>query len=236
MQNYSSLQNFTGLSQVEKEVTQYELSARITELSNLISPSHTSKSQPSTDPKITTTLQFALLAMEEAEKRIKRQEIRIKHLESLSVTDELTQLLNRRGFLQQFQYSLSISRRNNTGGSLMILDLDKFKQINDTYGHSAGDDVLQNVGVSIARVVRESDIVGRIGGDEFSILMPGANPMTVRKRISQIHSAIGGMKFPWNYQNITIRASIGRCDYTGQENEHEIFNVADTSMYEQKTL
>ena len=99
MQNYSSLQNFTGLSQVEKEVTQYELSARITELSNLISPSHTSKSQPSTDPEITTTLQFALLAMEEAEKRIKRQEIRIKHLESLSVTDELTQLLNRRGVL-----------------------------------------------------------------------------------------------------------------------------------------
>ena len=236
MQNYSSLQNFTGLSQVEKEVTQYELSARITELSNLISTSHTSKSQPSTDPEITTTLQFALLAMEEAEKRIKRQEIRIKHLESLSVTDELTQLLNRRGFLQQFQYSLSISRRNNTGGSLMILDLDKFKQINDTYGHSAGDDVLQNVGVSISKVVRDSDIVGRIGGDEFSILMPGANPTTVTKRISQVHSAISKMKFPWNYQNLTIEGSIGRCDYQGKENEHEIFNVADTSMYQQKTL
>jgi hypothetical protein len=82
MQNYSSLQNFTGLSQVEKEATPYELSARITELSNLISPSHTPKSQPATDPEINTTLQFALLAMEEAEKRIKRQEIRIQHLES----------------------------------------------------------------------------------------------------------------------------------------------------------
>ena len=234
MQNYSSLQNFTNSSQAGTEETQYELSARIAELSNLISPIHTSKSQPSTDPEITTTLQFALLAMEEAEKRIKRQEIRIKHLESLSVTDELTQLLNRRGFLQQFQYSLSISRRSNTGGSLMVLDLDKFKQINDTYGHSAGDDVLQNVGFSISKVVRESDIVGRIGGDEFSILMPGASPVTVKKRISQIHSAISDIKFPWNYKNITIRGSIGRYDYQSQENEQEILNLADTNMYEQK--
>ena len=234
MQNYSSLQTFTGFSQAENEETRYKLSARITELSNLISTSHTPKGQPSTDLEINTTLQFALLAMEEAEKRIKRQEIRIKHLESLSVTDELTQLLNRRGFLQQFQYSLSISRRSNTGGSLMVLDLDKFKQINDTYGHSAGDDVLQNVGVSISKVVRESDIVGRIGGDEFSILMPGASPVTVKKRISQIHSAISDIKFPWNYKNITIRGSIGRYDYQSQENEQEILNLADTNMYEQK--
>ncbi len=234
MQNYSSLQTFTGFSQAENEETRYKLSARITELSNLISTSHTPKGQPSTDLEINTTLQFALLAMEEAEKRIKRQEIRIKHLESLSVTDELTQLLNRRGFLQQFQYSLSISRRSNTGGSLMVLDLDKFKQINDTYGHSAGDDVLQNVGFSISKVVRESDIVGRIGGDEFSILMPGASPVTVMKRISQIHSAISDIKFPWNYKNITIRGSIGRYDYQSQENEQEILNLADTNMYEQK--
>lgn len=234
MQNYSSLQTFTGFSQAENEETRYKLSARITELSNLISTSHTPKGQPSTDLEINTTLQFALLAMEEAEKRIKRQEIRIKHLESLSVTDELTQLLNRRGFLQQFQYSLSISRRSNTGGSLMVLDLDKFKQINDTYGHSAGDDVLQNVGFSISKVVRESDIVGRIGGDEFSILMPGASPVTVKKRISQIHSAISDIKFPWNYKNITIRGSIGRYDYQSQENEQEILNLADTNMYEQK--
>ena len=69
----------------------------------------------------------------------------------------------------------------------MILDLDKFKQINDTYGHLAGDDVLKNVGIAISTVVRESDIVGRIGGDEFSILMPGASPVTVTKRISNIH-------------------------------------------------
>ena len=78
----------------------------------------------------------------------------------MSVTDEISQLFNRLGFLQQFQISLSISQRNKTGGSLMILDLDKFKQINDTYGHLAGDDVLKNVGIAISTVVRESDIVG----------------------------------------------------------------------------
>ena len=234
MQNYTNLQKLTDFPQRKKDAMQYELSARITELSNHLSPSLKSKNQPSPDPEINTTLQFALLAMEEAEKRIKRQETRIKQLENLSVTDELTQLFNRRGFLQQFQFSLSISRRNETGGSLMILDLDKFKQINDTYGHLAGDEVLKNVGIAISTVVRESDIVGRIGGDEFSILMPGASPVTVTKRISQIRSAISKVKFSWNHKNLIISGSLGRCDYLGHETEQEILNFADTSMYKQK--
>ena len=234
MQNYTNLQKINDFPHTKKETVQYNLSARVTELSNLLSPSLKSKNQSSTDLEINTTLQFALLAMEEAEKRIKRQEARIKQLESLSVTDELTQLLNRRGFLQQFQFSLSISRRNKTGGSLMILDLDKFKQINDTYGHLAGDEVLKNVGIAISTVVRESDIVGRIGGDEFSILLPGASPVTVTERISQIRSAISELQFSWNYKNLIISGSIGRCDYLGHENEQEILNFADTSMYKQK--
>ena len=234
MQNPTNLQKLTDFPQRKKDTTEYELSARITELSSQLSPSLKSKSQSSNDPEINTTLQFALLAMEEAEKRIKRQETRIKQLENLSATDELTELFNRRGFLQHFQFSLSISRRNKTGGSLMILDLDKFKQINDTYGHSAGDEVLKNVGAAISKIVRESDIVGRIGGDEFSILMPGASPVTVTKRISQIRSAISKMNFPWNHKNLIISGSIGRCDYLGQENEQEILNLADASMYKQK--
>jgi len=235
MQNYTNLQKLNEFPHGKKESTQYELSARVTELSNQLSPNLKLKNQSSTDPEINNTLQFALLAMEEAEKRIKRQETRIKQLESLSVTDELTQLFNRRGFLQQFQFSLSISRRNKTGGSLMILDFDKFKQVNDTYGHLAGDEVLKNVGIAISTVVRESDIVGRIGGDEFSILMPGASPVTVTKRISQIHSALRKVKFSWNHKNLIIRGSIGRCDYLGHENEQEILNLADTSMYKQKS-
>jgi len=234
MQNYTNLQKLNDFPYRNNDSPQYELSARISELSNQLSSGRISKNPLSTDPEINTTLQLALLAMEEAEKRIKRQETRIKQLESLSVTDELTQLLNRRGFLQQFQFSLSISRRNNTGGSLMILDLDKFKQINDTYGHLAGDEVLENVGTAISTVVRESDIVGRIGGDEFSILMPGASPVTVTKRISQIRSAISEVKFSWNHKNLIISGSIGRCDYLGNENEQEILNFADTDMYKQK--
>ena len=90
------------------------------------------------------------------------------------------------------------------------------------------------MGVAISTVVRESDIVGRIGGDEFSILMPGASPVTVTKRISQIRSAMSKMNFPWNHKNLIISGSIGRCDYLGQENEQEILNFADTSMYKQK--
>ena len=109
-------------------------------------------------------LNLALLAMTEAEKRIDRQQKRIKQLEKLSITDELTKLLNRRGFLAQLKRTLSSSKRSGVGGSLVMLDLDRFKNINDRYGHIAGDKLLQKVANSLKLRVRDSDAIGRLGG------------------------------------------------------------------------
>ena len=222
------------LSARETIVTAHDLSGTINQLTNRLSPKSLFKNYDQNNMELDKTLKYALLAMEEAEKRIKRQENRIKYLESLSVTDELTQLLNRRGFLMQFRYSLSISRRTKIGGAVIILDLDGFKNINDNYGHAAGDNVLESLGSCLSTTVRDTDFVGRIGGDEFSILMPGATRKTVTRRITRIHAAISGLSFPWNDKNLAISASIGRYDYISTEKQQDILDHADANMYKKK--
>ena len=212
----------------------HELSTIITYLSNIKSQQKTIPREPSLDAETEEAINFALIAMGEAEKRIERQKKRIKDLESLSVTDELTQLLNRRGFMKQLRYSLSITRRTKVGGALMILDLNKFKDINDEYGHSAGDGLLTAIGSCLLEIVRDTDVVGRIGGDEFSILMPGAGPGIVTKRIQEIHNSVNKLKFQWNKNNLRVSVSIGRCDYDSNNKENQILEVADLSMYQQK--
>jgi diguanylate cyclase (GGDEF)-like protein len=82
--------------------------------------------------------------------------------------------------------------------------------------------------------VRDTDFVGRIGGDEFSILMPGATRKTVTSRITRIHTAINKLHFPWNDKNLSIKASIGRYDYASAEKEQDILDYADANMYKQK--
>jgi diguanylate cyclase (GGDEF)-like protein len=218
----------------DMSVTSHDLSIPINQLTKMLSPKDLLDKYDQTNTELDKTLKYVLLAMAEAEKRITRQENRIKYLESLSVTDELTQLLNRRGFLMQFRYSLSISRRTKTGGALMILDLDGFKNINDSYGHAAGDNVLEYLGSCLSTNVRDTDFVGRIGGDEFSILMPGATRKTVTSRITRIHNAINKLHFPWNDKNLSIKASIGRYDYGSAEKEQDILDYADANMYKQK--
>ena len=179
-------------------------------------------------------LNLALLAMTEAEKRIDRQQKRIKQLEKLSITDELTKLLNRRGFLAQLKRTLSSSKRSGVGGSLVMLDLDRFKNINDRYGHIAGDKLLQKVANSLKLRVRDSDTIGRLGGDEFAIILAGLPSSMVSSRIEEIQGAIKHLHFEWENQRISVCASIGRYDYSGTETYIELINLADLNMYDKK--
>ena len=130
-------------------------------------------------------LDWAMATVAEAEQRLATLQARIEYLESLSVTDELTGLQNRRGFLVQLDRTLATARRGGPHGILMLCDLDGFKQINDRYGHLVGDEVLCQIGSLLARHVRRSDTVARLGGDEFAVLLVGAHlvaPAARRRR------------------------------------------------------
>jgi two-component system cell cycle response regulator len=156
--------------------------------------------------------------------------------EQLSVTDTLTGLLNRRGFSTLVEKQLSFLRRCGKGAVLLYIDLDGFKHINDTFGHSAGDQALIETAEILVNTLRISDVIGRIGGDEFAALVvKNENPdheNLVNQRLLESLAR-------WNSQSgagYTLSFSIGMLEFTADSpgNIEELMNLADKNMYLEK--
>lgn len=179
-------------------------------------------------------LRLALVAMTEAQRRIERQESRIRELESLSVTDELTGLLNRRGFNMHLGKALAQAKRGDRQGVVLMIDLDRFKAINDTYGHAAGDGFLQAVAGVLEADVRESDTVARLGGDEFAVLMTDLDLESCSSRARALSERLNGHMVDWHGTILPISASVGFVSYTHTDTPANVLTRADELMYLQK--
>ncbi|WP_084536339.1 GGDEF domain-containing protein [Azospirillum halopraeferens] len=180
-------------------------------------------------------LQNALSRLAEAQEMISRQQERIAYLESLTMTDELTGLLNRRGFYSHLRRELAAARRNATaGGVLVMIDLDGFKAINDTHGHGAGDAYLRQVARLLQSLVRAEDVVARPGGDEFMILLTNTDPGTGAARALQLAEAAQSRTVEWNGRTLPLRFSVGVHPYTAEDREEDVVRHADVKMYRNK--
>ncbi|MEQ8813333.1 MAG: GGDEF domain-containing protein [Thalassobaculum sp.] len=179
-------------------------------------------------------LRLALVAMSEAQRRIERQEARIRELESLSVTDDLTGLFNRRGFDMHLGKALAQARRGERRGAVMMIDLDRFKQINDTYGHAAGDGFLQAVAGVLQADVRECDVVGRLGGDEFAVLMTDLERASCGSRARALTDRLNDHVVDWQGTLLPIKASVGFVEYGADDCAADVLQRADELMYLQK--
>ncbi|WP_162048375.1 sensor domain-containing diguanylate cyclase [Vibrio taketomensis] len=156
----------------------------------------------------------------------------------LSLHDDLTGLPNRRYFIFTLQRHLTIAK-NSSGKeyfALVNIDLDKFKQINDKYGHDAGDRVLRAVGERIQNALRASDVVARVGGDEFLVLVPRMREeQHIQSIVRNIRSALIEPPIEYNQVLISIRASFGYAIYSREMSSVEaIMKAADSAMYKQK--
>lgn len=180
-------------------------------------------------------LRLAMIAMTEAERRIERQARRIAYLESLSMTDELTGLLNRRGFRAQLRKALATSKRQAATGVLLLIDLDKFKQVNDTYGHAAGDALLTAVAEILRNRTREADTVARLGGDEFAVLLNGATDAEAESRIKALEKDLNSRVLHWNGHDIPLGASVGFDSYGAEDTDNELLDRVDRKMYAEKS-
>lgn len=179
-------------------------------------------------------LERALEYAARAEHRIALQEARIAQLESASVTDELTGLLNRRGFLRQLEREVATARRYGVRGALLYCDLDRFKAVNDTLGHGAGDAVLRHTARLLAASVRKIDIIGRIGGDEFGLVMVQADARSGAKRAQAIQWLLQSTPCPIGGTRVVVRASIGVQEFTGEDAIDDLMCRADMAMYDRK--
>jgi len=185
-----------------------------------------------TDPSEIT--RRALEYASEAEQRIAELSARVSTLESLAQTDELTGLYNRRGFKDILNRNLFSAARYDEMGVLAYFDLNKFKDINDSFGHAAGDEVLRRVGDFLRRSIRSTDFAARLGGDEFAILFVRGEHAKARERARTMARKIGRLVVPWQGHKFTISASVGLASYDGSTAAEELIDRADRAMYREK--
>jgi diguanylate cyclase (GGDEF)-like protein len=184
-----------------------------------------------------TITQIAALAhslVAEISHHLKEQNQRIADLENLATTDALTRVLNRRGFEESLAHELSVARRHGVGGILIFVDLDEFKPINDTFGHAAGDEVLRTVSNLLRGHIRDTDYIGRLGGDEFSILLPRSNKRNGLRRAEDLDRKLNNAYASWDGKQIAIKASCGVHMYAANAEVGELLEAADAAMYKIK--
>jgi diguanylate cyclase (GGDEF)-like protein len=176
-------------------------------------------------------LERALDAAAEVQQRFADQNARIQYLSNLTMTDELTALLNRRGFNEQLRRALASSRRYGDLGVLVVCDLDNFKAINDAHGHAIGDEVLRHVAEILNANVRETDIVARLGGDEFAVLMVQTSWRDGFKRARGLNRVLNQSVAAIAKLQIQINASFGVEPFGPHDKEDNLVARADMAMY-----
>jgi diguanylate cyclase (GGDEF)-like protein/putative nucleotidyltransferase with HDIG domain len=156
---------------------------------------------------------------------------RTARLEALALTDGLTGVLNHGAFRERLTAEVELAFRHGTPVSLALIDIDEFKVINDTFGHQAGDRVLVDVAATIAEHIRASDLLARIGGDEFAILMPQTDGPGAAAIAGRVHAEVGAMIVAGG-QRVTL--SIGVCEVNEGEAAEDLVERVDRLLYSAK--
>ena len=158
-----------------------------------------------------------------------------KKLEILSRTDSLTELLNRRAFNEISENEFSRFKRNGDVYTILMIDIDHFKSINDTYGHETGDFAIKEIAKICQTNLRLHDTVARIGGEEFCVLLPFTNKQTAYKIAEKLRKIISNTLVTTKDYNISMTISIGISEVNGEDIDHMIvFKRADENLYKAK--
>lgn len=168
----------------------------------------------------------------------------IERLRKLVYYDELTGVLNRRGFKEEAEKVFTPAFPSGANGHhrkaisipfcVLFMDLDNFKRVNDTFGHDIGDEVLRAMSKALNDTLRENDIIGRWGGEEFIVALYGARVKTAQKIAERIRSAIEKINIKVGGKRIPVSASIGLASHNKEKDMFELVQNADMAMYQAK--
>jgi len=180
-----------------------------------------------------TNLQMYQQQLESANAELQARQ---KDLQRLTRLDGLTGLYNRSTFVELTRQELARAQRQGSATSILLLDLDLFKHVNDTWGHPAGDAVLKNVAAVANNAVRSTDLVGRLGGEEFIILLPNTTMDAARKLAEKLRANLQRSPTPWEDGRINSTVSIGVASTTAVENRDfdHLYTSADKALYSAK--
>ena len=174
-----------------------------------------------------------------AENRRLRGELRraakqVADLEELADMDSLTPVLNRRAFLREMSRMAAFAERHDGLCSLLYFDLDGMKSINDGRGHGAGDAALAHVAQALAGNLRASDLVGRLGGDEFGVLLTQADRKAAQNKARKLSAAVAVRQVDWHGAGFPVRVSFGVHTLVVGETLEQALEAADRAMYAHK--
>jgi diguanylate cyclase (GGDEF)-like protein len=202
---------------------------------------------PATDPgevvslsgipeaELTPRVRQALLTLMNEVQQLRRQlddaKGRIGFLERLADEDALMPISNRRAFVRELSRVMAGAQRYGTPASVIYFDLDGLKRINDTLGHAAGDAALQHCGRLLVESVRTSDFVGRLGGDEFGVILVQTDEETASKKAVSLAETIAGKPLEWQGKEIPLSVSWGVHSFNGTEDVAGALDAADRAMY-----
>lgn len=159
-----------------------------------------------------------------------RIESRTEEVYKLAVLDELTGLYNRRSGERRLTEEISRAQRHGRPLAILLLDLNDLKQVNDKFGHAAGDEVIKRFAERLSKSTRGSDLAVRLGGDEFFVVLPECRLEDVQRVLSRL----SGLKIDWERESIDITFSAGWTTYQAGESLAELMKRADDELYVQK--
>jgi diguanylate cyclase (GGDEF)-like protein len=166
--------------------------------------------------------------------QLARAQARIDELQAFADTDFLLEIPNRRGFERELNRSISYIQRYRASGALIVLDVDRLKPINDTFGHAAGDQVLKAIVGVLLSQVRASDVIGRLGGDEFALLLWNLSETDARAKAVFLEQAIDRLSFSFGGRIVTAGASAGIAILGPHAEAGKALEEADRAMYVRK--
>lgn len=175
-----------------------------------------------------------LAALQRLTAQLAEVQAKLEAAEALADRDTLAPVFNRRAFLRELHRTMSEVERYKTPAAVIYIDLDGFKSVNDAYGHSAGDAVLRHVGLLLTDSVRESDVVGRLGGDEFGVILNRATAAEAATKAQSLSDKINSSAILYAGVPHRIRASVGVHPIAMVEDPETAIARADEAMYAEK--
>ena len=185
-------------------------------------------------PKVRDAIISLMSEVDSLRRELTQTRSRLEDMEKAADQDGMLPLLNRRAFVRELTRYIGIAGRYNTPCSLIYFDLNHLKKTNDTYGHAAGDAVLAHFAEVLSKNVRDSDCVGRLGGDEFGVLLSHANQAQALKKADSLAATLQATPTQWNGQAIPVTFAYGAFELKSGDNPDVAIARADQAMYAHK--
>lgn len=186
-------------------------------------------------PKVREALLTLMQEVDTLRQELDEVKKRLASEKQMADQDPLLPIYNRRAFVRELTKAQASIERYNGKASLVYIDLNNFKTINDTYGHQAGDHVLHEFAQRLMGSVRETDVVGRLGGDEFGLILSNTNPEASSILINRIVEGLDKQPVVWNEQALDVSMAYGIVTVEPGEDLQDLMAMADSEMYQQKS-